>query len=367
MITAYGADNVMITAYGWRLCTEGPWFAWSTDPPDARAGRPCLAQPSHMPPLEPTLRRDLVVVGGRATVDQDLRERRSVAVYRGVHVDTRLAGEFSTRCRAALETQSEGAMLSHRASAVAHGLRWVPAAWCGPETDVDVAVRPPRTTRQRAGIRSYERLVAADEICLAAGLPCMSPTRTLVELARERSLPALLVVQLIDGALRDERTTVDELLACADRLRGHKQIARARGLICRARPGVDSPQETRLRMTLEDGGVTGLQTDIRIEEFGRLLARGELGDPRLLLWAEYDGFDVHTQREVFESDRPRHRWVEARGWDVLRFANGDFSNPRGICRDWLRAAANAPARIAAMPASRSPEVAEARRLLGLDM
>ena len=286
-------------------------------------------------------------------------------MFRGVHVDARLAGDFRTRCHAAVLTQSPETPLSHRTAAAALGLPWHPAHWSTPDADIDLAVLPPRTRRTRRGLRLWERVIPPEELVVVDGLLCTSPARTLAELARERKMPALLVVQLLDGAFRFGHTTPEEIAATLQRLRGHAHVARARSLVERARLGVDSPQETKLRLTLEDGGVTGLETNIQIVEHDRLLARGELGDPRLLLWGEYDGFDVHAQQAVFDADRPRHRWLEARGWEVPRFANKDFDTG-AIARDWLRAAARAPARIAAMPASRSPEVARARRLLGID-
>ena len=344
---------------------SGGFLAASTDGLWRRRGRPANLHARPVPPILPVQRRELVVVTGRALVDQDVRQGRSISLFRGVHVDSRMRDDFLTRCRAALLTQGPDAVLSHRTAAVVLGLRWLPARWATSELSIDVAVPPaPTTTRRRPGLCLWERLIAPDERVDVDGLACTSPTRTLVELARETKLPALLVVQLMDGAIRDERTSVEALYDCTLRLRGHANIRRARELALRARPGVDSPMETRLRLTLEDGGVTGLVTDVRIEEDGRLLARSELADPRLLLWGEYDGYDVHTQQGVFDADRPRHRWVEGRGWKVMRFSNGDFATG-AICRDWLYEAALAPARIAAMSPSRSPEVAEAWRLLGL--
>lgn len=320
-----------------------------------------------MPSLVPMSRRELVAHGAAmSSVDQDLRQGRTVAVFRGIHVDSALADDYLTRCAAALATQRPTATLCHRSSAVVQRLRWLPRHWSAADGDIDVAVPPGRTTGRRPGISLWERTLAADDVAMVDGLPCMAPSRTLVELARERRMAPLLVVQIIDGALRDELTSIDQLQDCLHRLAGHAHIARARSLISRARTGVDSAQETRLRLTLEDGGVTGLETDIRIEEDGRLLVRGELADPRLLLWGEYDGYEVHSEEATFNADRPRHRWVEHRGWRVLRYAKRDFDDPRCVSRDWLRAAAAAPARIAALPATLSPEVARARRLLGID-
>lgn len=326
-----------------------------------------MPEPRAVPPIVPTPRNALITSGAsRGRVDQDLRQRRSLALFRGIHVDARMADDFLTRCRAALATQDDDALLCHRTAAVALGFRWLPAHWSEPSSVVDIAVPPAPTTGARSGLRLWERAVAADERVIAHGMPCMSAPRTLVELARVPALSPLLVVQIIDGAFRDGFAEPSELVACLARLPRHSYVARARRLIGRACPGVDSPQETRLRLTLEDGGVRGLRTDLRIEEDGRLLARGELGDPRLLLWGEYDGYEVHSELETFSGDRPRQRWLEARGWQVLRYVHRDFATPTAMCHDWLRAAGHAPARIAVLPARTSPEVAVARRLLGID-
>jgi hypothetical protein len=117
---------------------------------------------------------------------------------------------------------------------------------------------------------------------------------------------------------------------------------------------------------LEDGGITGLDVNIKIHaDNGDLLARGDLGIKLLLIWGEYDGFTPHTERTTFRNDRPRHRWIGGRGWYVMRFVDVDLSRPAAVCREWRQAIADAPARIASLDPRRSPEVAEAWRALGL--
>jgi hypothetical protein len=85
-----------------------------------------------------------------------------------------------------------------------------------------------------------------------------------------------------------------------------------------------------------------------------------------MLWGEYDGYDVHTQRATFRGDRAGDRWLQRRGWHVMRFTDADLYRPAAMVREWLSAQRNAPMRIAAMSPDRSPELAAAqRRLRGL--
>lgn len=228
------------------------------------------------------------------------------------------------------------------------------------------AVPQDEARRHREGLRLHRRLISPEDVVLIDGIACFSAARTLVELARSR-LPALLVVQILDGALRDERVTQEELEACLARFPGERGIARARGLVRRARCGVDSPRETELRLLFEDGGLPELDVPLELcDDDGEVLARGDLGYWRWLIWGEYDGFESHSKRKAFRGDRVGDRALRGRGWHVMRFVDEDFSRPGIVCRQVAQAIADAPARIAAVPANRSPEVAAARKVLGVD-
>jgi very-short-patch-repair endonuclease len=145
---------------------------------------------------------------------------------------------------------------------------------------------------------------------------------------------------------------------------GQRGVRSARDRIEEARSGVDSPQETELRLVLLDGGVTGLRPDVRIhDKTGHVIARGDLCDPDLMLWGEYDGYDVHSARATFRGDRAGDRWLERRGWHVMRFTDVDLRRPQAVAREWKCAQRNAPMRIAAMSPDRSPELAAAQREL----
>src|SRR5205807_4710022 len=144
------------------------------------------------------------------------------------------------RIRAAVATQDPTACIAMQTGAVLHRLRWLPVAWSAADAVVHFAVRNDDTKRDRAGIKRHRRQLAPEDLVLVDGILCMNVTRTLVELARDPKLPPLLVVQIIDGALRDARTGKDELLARLARLRGERGVASARRLVDRSREEVDS-------------------------------------------------------------------------------------------------------------------------------
>jgi hypothetical protein len=315
----------------------------------------------------PTSRAALIRSGADAgQLDRNLRAGRTVAVFRGVYVAPTYSLGWLTRVRAALAALGADAVAGMQTSAVLHRLRWLPLDWSADSSVVHAVVSPTDAHRQRQGLRLHRRLIERTERVVVQGVPCLSVTRTLFELAR-LPLPDLLVVQIIDGALREGRTSKDELLRCAGRFAGERNVAIARRRIERSRDKVRSPQETRFRMMLEDAGIdVDVAIEIRDPATGDLLAEGDLGIGRLLLWGEYDGYDVHSRRRAFRGDRVRDRWLDRRGWKVMRFADEALCRPEATVAEWAYVIAEAPARIAALDPRRSPEVAQARRLLGID-
>ena len=319
-----------------------------------------------MPVPIPTPRAALLRAGvPGAQLDVQLRNGRVVAPFRGVVVDVAHAVGLAARIRAALATQSASSAVALQSAAVLLGLRWLPPSWASSEATVHLIVAPGDAHRHRRGLRLHRRTLHPLDTVVVHGMLCTSVVRTLVDLARDPGIHERLLVQLIDGALYDKRVTSAELHACLDRLPGERYVARARRIVARAREHVASPQETTVRLILEDGGI-GVEVNLEIcDTDGLLLAAGDFGIRRHLLWGEYDGFDPHSEQRAFRGDRVGDRWLTRRGWQPMRFVDVDLHNPGRLCAEWRQAIADAPARIAAMDPRRSPEVAEAQRLLGL--
>src|SRR5439155_6164784 len=98
----------------------------------------------------PASRRALVANGHRPEhLDRYRKAGRSVAVFRGVHVDATHAAGLLQRVRAALATQAADAVAGMQTSAWLHRLRWLPQSWSPLEADIDLVVSPSDCHRQR--------------------------------------------------------------------------------------------------------------------------------------------------------------------------------------------------------------------------
>jgi len=299
-------------------------------------------------------------VGHRA-IDEHLRAGRWRSVHNGVLID-RTEGIDADPYQAALATQFrdrgwlDGVALCRATAAALHGFVGVPEdPW------VDIVVPRVWMPKHRpTGVRVHRGLTPSEHVVDLAGLPVTSVTWTALTLARVQARVDAVVAA--DAALRTGRCAVSDLRAGLPLLTGLRGCVQAREVVDLARAETDSPQETRMRMALVDGGLPIPDVNIRlVDDYGQLLVRGEMGYEGLLIWLEYDGFDVHTRRDVFRSDRSRQNWLARRGWYVLRYTDQDLTRGRRrMIEEVLDVRGGAPARIAALPPGRSPEADAAR-------
>jgi hypothetical protein len=102
----------------------------------------------------------------------------------------------------------------------------------------------------------------------------------------------------------------------------------ARRALALARPFVESPMETRLRLIAVLDGLPHpeVQYDV-FDPDGRVVARLDLAYPRHRVALEYDG-DHHRERDTFRRDAVRLNRLHLLGWVVLRFTADDvLRNP----------------------------------------
>lgn len=183
-------------------------------------------------------------------------------------------------------------------------------------------------TRQRVrldGVRIHDTTVTGpDHIATRRRIPVTSVARTLCDLTA-CAWPGQ-VERALDDALRRRLTSlrrvrsVFEDLAC----RGRRRSTMMRGLLAaRAagfHPGESDPELRVARMLVNAGLPLPVQQHrVRV---GRRNFRLDLAYPELKLGIEYDGFDYHLPRSVFDSDRDRGNELEIAGWLVLHFTSG---------------------------------------------
>lgn len=235
-------------------------------------------------------------------------------LFRGTFaVGHRIIGRHG-RFLAAVLACGDGTVLSHASAAELIGL------WDKQAVPVDV-IPPRRAGRKIENIRWHNVLrPTADEIEVREGIPCTTPSRTLVDMAGRTSWRSLrrLVEQAAVLRLLDVRE-VDRVLA-----RGRRRGApRLRAILDpwrtddERKPRLRSPLEARLLPALVAAGVARPECNVRLEIGGEPLEIDMLWrEQRLAI--ETDGEETHGTRGAFQSDRRRDQLLVASGYRVAR-------------------------------------------------
>jgi very-short-patch-repair endonuclease len=226
-------------------------------------------------------------------------------VYRGAYAVAHDAVSRHARCRAAVLSCGEGALLSHRSAAWLWGLTRRFAL------PVEVTADSPRQTREAIRIHSAEALVDEDRGS-AEGIPVTAMPRTLLDFA---AVDPRYLSQALDnaqhmGAL--DLIAVDTLIA---RSRGFRGVGRLRDALKPHR----TPAYTR----------SGLE-----RRFLELVRQAKLEPPSMNLFVgeyeldaywpaerfavELDTYDYHGSPSAFENDRVRQESLKLAGIEMTR-------------------------------------------------
>jgi hypothetical protein len=172
-----------------------------------------------------------------------------------------------------------------------------------------------------------------------------------------------MVERAVDDALRRKLVTLRALARVADALdgKGRLRCTVTRGILRARQPGFDpggSPAELRIVRLLVRAGLPKPVQQWRVRFEGRT-ARADLAYPELGIVMEYDGWDYHSPRTVFDDDRPRGNDFELAELTVLRFTSA--STDDYIVATVRRAYEQALRRRASVESM--PHVARKRRML----
>ncbi|MGY1705468.1 endonuclease domain-containing protein [Geodermatophilus sp. SYSU D00697] len=96
---------------------------------------------------------------------------------------------------------------------------------------------------------------------------------------------------------------------------------------CRRADGLaESPQETRLRLLMADGGLPAPVAQYVVRHEGREVARVDVAWPELGIAVEYDGA-WHAEPGQFAKDRRGLNRLQAAGWTVVLVTAADLHRP----------------------------------------
>jgi hypothetical protein len=180
----------------------------------------------------------------------------------------------------------------------------------------------------RRGVRSHYRTTPA-QTTLRKGLPISTPEQTFLDLAAA-GVGLVDLVVVADGLIKADHTSSEGLIEAAVQWsgRGCRVARRAASL---ARKGVDSPQETRLRLLLVLAGLPEPRVNLIIRgRNGGWRRRYDLAYEGLRLIIEYDGRQHAEDTQQWLGDIFRREELDQMRWRLV------IVTSEGINRDPLR-------------------------------
>jgi hypothetical protein len=213
------------------------------------------------------------------------------------------------RAKAVIRLVPNGSYISHHTAAELWGAV-VPA-------DVAAHVTLPSAHRRqvRQGVRSHYRKHPV-QTTFRKGLPISTPEQTFLDLAAVGVALVDLVV-MADGIIKAGHTSPERLIEVAAQWngRGCRLARRAASL---AREGVDSPQETRLRLLLVLAGLPEPRVNLIIRgRDGSWRRRYDLAYEYLRLIIEYDGRKHADDTQQWLTDIFRREELDQMHWRLI--------------------------------------------------
>ena len=218
------------------------------------------------------------------------------------------------RLQAALLWAGPLALVSHRSAAALWGLG-------GSFPSIVEMTLPYKTVvPTKELIVHFSRRLGNEDRGLVAGLAVTTVTRTLADLGAV--VPRWKVQDALDDALRESKTTVWELYATIDRVRGRgrRGVGVLRSLLNDPLQGTvppGSPLERRLVSVLAGAGIPEPVRQYPVYDEEGLIGRLDFAWPHVKVGLEADGYDPHSSRRSFHHDRQRHNRVTRTGWRLL--------------------------------------------------
>lgn len=238
-------------------------------------------------------------------------------LYRDVYADARMADSHRLRARAAARLLLPGAVVSGPSAAVLWGVDLADE-----RDDVELVLPPGAHPRRIPGVRVRRIPLDPGDVRVLDRVRVVSP---LVAVVRAASLlepdEAVVAIDRMVAAgvvgLASVRSRVAMPGAASARVR--RACARADGL-------AESPQETRLRLLVVDGGLPAPVAQFVVRDAGGFVARVDFAWPDRRVAVEYDGA-WHAGPGQFARDRQRLNRLQAAGWTVVFVTAADLHRP----------------------------------------
>lgn len=251
--------------------------------------------------------------------DLRLRFRR---IFRDVYIERDAEVTAAVKANAAWLAAGPHITLAGVSAAAVFGTRWLNA-----HEPVEII----RADRHHCpGMVAHSWELAAGDVGTVGEMRVTSPARTAFDIGRTR--PANIAIPIVDALLNATRCSPSEVRVLAATRAGVRGVSGLRRVLELVDGGAESPQETRLRLTLVRAGLPRPETQIEFfDECGYAFIRVDMGWREWKVAVEYDGVQHWTDRRQRSWDIDRIAILESMGWSVVRVSAEMMSRP-GVTR-----------------------------------
>jgi G:T-mismatch repair DNA endonuclease (very short patch repair protein) len=193
----------------------------------------------------------------------------------------------------------------------------------GPLDDVEVTLPPGSGVRRLPGLRVRRASIPRDHRWRRADIPVTTAAATTLRLAA--CLPGDDAIVAVDRVVAAGVVDLAPVRTLAASGRGAGS-ARARAVCALADGLAGSPQETRLRLLMQRGGLPDPVAQFRVIDRDGFVARVDFAWPDRKVAVEYDGL-WHAESGQFARDRRRLNRLRAAGWRVVFVTAADLRDP----------------------------------------
>ncbi|MFF1827797.1 hypothetical protein [Paenarthrobacter sp. NPDC058040] len=194
---------------------------------------------------------------------------------------------------------------------------------------------------KRRGVVGHRAPLLARDVRVLNGVNLTSPEWTFVDLARHMGPASLVAAGDYLLARENPLSSVDAIQEVVDRRPKVKGIRLAREVLPLLRSGVDSAQESRLRIKILDAGLPEpVITQAIFDEYGRYISTPDLQYEEYKIALEYEGDHHRSDPVQWGKDIERDDRLRAMGWIVLKFSkvqmNAGWTHSERKIKDALR-------------------------------
>jgi len=281
------------------------------------------------------------IASGVAT-KRTLRSRYEM-VYRNVYVPKGVEITLADRAVAAWLWSDRGATVAGLSAAALFGTRWL-----DPRAPAEL-IRAEAATN---GIVVHRDRIPDDELCRVRGIAVTTPARTAYDLGRRPGLNK--AVMRLDALASATGLRAADIEAVARRHPGSRGVVQLRQALQLMDAGAESPQESRTRLLLLDGGLPRPRTQIVVRNStGRFVARVDMGWEEWKVGVEFDGAQHWTDPAQRTRDIDRYAELADLGWVIVRVNSELLRYRPAVVVERVRAALRAQCGLQARSSSRS--------------